>query len=193
MVKIKNHYFKKHKSRLFGISNITNPIIICSEEHRFLVAEQMRIIGVNPKAIILEPEGRNTAPAITIGALEADEEDEESILLILSADHKIDNNKEFIRVINKGYEYANKGRLVTFGVIPTYPETGYGYIESETTLNIEDLKGSKIKKFIEKPNQNLAEKFLRDGNFTWNSGIFMFKTKVFRGIKNLFTQNIFLL
>ena len=175
----KKSLLQKTQTRISGISKITSPIIICSEEHRFLVAEQMRIIGVNPKAIILEPEGRNTAPAITIGALEADEEDEESILLILSADHKIDNNKEFIRVINKGYEYANQDRLVTFGVIPTYPETGYGYIESESTLNIEDLEGSKIKKFIEKPNQNLAEKFLRDGNFTWNSGIFMFKTKIF--------------
>ena len=175
----KKSLLQKTQYRISGISNMSSPIIICNEEHRFLVAEQMRAIGVKPKAIILEPEGKNTAPAIAIGALSVIEEDEDSILLILSADHKIDDNIEFKRVIKKGYKYANKNKMVTFGVVPTYPETGYGYIESESILDIKNLKGSNIKRFVEKPNKKLAEEFLRDRKFTWNSGIFMFKTKVF--------------
>ena len=162
--------------RLDDIDNLDNPILICNEEHRFIVAEQMREVDVNPKAIILEPSGRNTAPAIALGAIKASMIEEESILLILSADHKIEDKKNFINVIKAGYQYALNNRLVTFGVIPTYPETGYGYIESEKSFKKGSLGGLNITKFIEKPSIKKAEMLFQDKKYTWNSGIFMFKT-----------------
>ena len=121
--------------RVQNLDNVSNPIIICNEEHRFLVAEQMRQINVEPKAIILEPFGRNTCPAIALGAIKAFEEDRDSIILVLSADHKIESQDEFTKVINKAYDYANQGRLITFGIIPSSPETGYGYIKSAEPFN----------------------------------------------------------
>ena len=116
----KNSLLQKTQQRINDISNIQDPILICNEEHRFLVAEQMRSIGVCPKAIILEPSGRNTAPAIALGALKAVEEKEDSILLVLSADHKIEDSDNFRKTIIAAYEYALQDRLITLGVIPTY-------------------------------------------------------------------------
>ena len=175
----KNSLLQQTQKRLSGLDNQENPIIICNSDHRFLVAEQMKSIGIKPKAIILEPVGRNTAPAVTLGALKANEENEESILLVLSADHKIENTQEFIKVIKLGYQYASEGRLVTFGIVPTRPETGYGYIESVSEFDQKSFKGLKIKRFIEKPSKELAKELISNKNFTWNSGIFMFQTKAF--------------
>lgn len=169
---------QKTYERISNIKEIQDPIIICNEEHRFLVAEQMRNINVKPKAIILEPEGRNTAPAIALGAFKAIEEDEDSILLVLSADHIIKDVELFVRVLREGFKSAEENKLVTFGVIPNRPEIGYGYIESESNLDKTRIKGSKIIKFIEKPNQDLANTLLESKRFTWNSGMFVFKTKV---------------
>jgi len=163
--------------RLRNLNNVSDPILICNEEHRFLVAEQMREINVEPKAIILEPVGRNTCPAITMGALKAFDENKDSIILVLSADHKIENDEEFIKVINKAYTYADKGRLVTFGIIPTTPDTGYGYIKSVNPFDEGKLEGVDIIKFIEKPNKEKAEKIYKDKRYYWNSGIFMFSSK----------------
>ena len=160
---------QKTQERISNIENVQSPILICNEDHRFLVAEQMRDIGIKPKAIILEPSRKNTAPAITLGALKAIEEGEDSILLVLSADHKIDDNVDFIKAIKAGSKYAQKGRLVTFGIVPSYPETGFGYIESEVQLDKNDLNGSKIKNFIEKPDKKLAEKLIKDKKYSWNS------------------------
>ena len=165
--------------RISAVSCLKEPIIICNEQHRFLVAEQFRAIGVRPNAIILEPEGRNTAPAVMLGALKSLDFEEDSILLVLSSDHDIKDNYKFIEVIEAGKRYAEKGNLVTFGVIPTCPETGYGYIESEDKLDIKNLNGSKIKSFIEKPAKQLAEKLYKNKNISWNSGIFMFKASTF--------------
>ena len=170
---------KQTQERISGLDNIDNPIIICNEEHRFLVAEQMRSIGVTPKAIILENEGRNTAPAIALGAIKALKEGlEDSLLLILSADHIIKDVKKFHQVLSKGFEYAEKNNLVTFGIVPNYPETGYGYIESDTIIENLEIKISTIKKFIEKPDIELAKKLFKSNLYTWNSGMFVFKTKV---------------
>ena len=177
--------------RISEISCLNDPIIICNEQHRFLVAEQFRAIDVRPKAIILETEGKNTAPAVALGAFKAIEDDEKSILLVLSADHKIENNFEFTRVIKESLNYASKGRIITFGIIPTRPETGYGYIESEFNFGNKEIKGQKIKRFIEKPNRETAEKFIKNKNFTWNSGIFMFQTKVFLDELKKYSPNIF--
>ncbi len=169
---------QKTYERISNIKGIQEPIIICNEEHRFLVAEQMRTIDVNPKAIILEPEGRNTAPAIALGTFKAIEEDENSIILVLSADHIIKDVNLFQKVLIEGFKSAQENNLVTFGVIPNRPEIGYGYIESESNLDKEKIKGSKIIKFIEKPNEELACKLIESKKYTWNSGMFVFKTKV---------------
>lgn len=166
------------QGRIADLDRVDNPIIICNEEHRFLVAEQMRQIGVTPKAIILESESKNTAPAIALGAIKALEEKEDSILLVLSSDHKIENDKIFKKVLKKGFGYSNEDYLVTFGIVPRGPETGYGYIESCSILDENILLGSRIKKFIEKPDIELAKKLIQTRKFTWNSGIFLFKTSL---------------
>ena len=106
------------------IKNIKNPILICNEEHRFIAAEQMREIKVKPSAIILEPFGRNTAPAITIAALKALENFNDAHLLVLSSDHQIENEDKFTEVVEKSLEYSEKGKLVTYGIIPTSPAVG---------------------------------------------------------------------
>ena len=165
------------QERLMSNNYFGNSVIICNQEHRFIVADQMREIKVKPKAIILEPEGRNTAPAITLAALNAINEKEDPILLILASDHLIKNNKNFFRSIKSGVSEAKKDMLVTFGVIPKSAETGFGYIQSYEELNSKTLVGSRIKKFVEKPDKELAEKFLREKSYSWNSGIFIFKAK----------------
>ena len=163
--------------RLKGINNLENPIIICNDEQRFIVAEQLREIKVKPKSIILEPFGKNTAPAIALAALYAFERCSDPYLLILSSDHKIDNPEKFRQTIEQGLIEAEKDRIVTFGVVPTKPETGYGYIEANDLIT-ENLNTSSVKKFIEKPNKELAEKLFRDKHYLWNSGIFLFKSSV---------------
>ena len=162
--------------RILSLENVDNPIFICNEEHRFLVAEQMREISITPGSIILEPTSKNTCPAITLAALKAFEQKEESILLVLSSDHLIGNNKKFLEAIKQSIVIASKGKLVTFGVVPTSPETGYGYIKSEKNLFNEDIKSFRIKKFVEKPSLELAKMFVNDESYTWNSGMFAFKT-----------------
>ena len=160
--------------RLNGLKNLNNPIIVCNEEQRFIAAEQMRQINVEPIKILLEPFGKNTAPAITLAALIASEIQNDPLLLILSADHKIEKKENFKKAIEKGLIFAQNGRLVTFGIQPNSPETGFGYIESEEEIS-DKLNFSNIKSFIEKPNKELAEKFLNNKKFSWNSGIFLFK------------------
>ena len=165
---------QKTFKRLKGIKNLLNPIIICNEEQRFIVAEQMREIDVKPKSILLEPVGRNTAPAIAMAALKASSNEEDPLLLILSADHEIKDGKNFINTINNGIKVASEGRLVTFGVRPESPETGYGYIEANEQLS-QDIPYSSIKRFIEKPKKEIASQLIKDTRFTWNSGIFLFQ------------------
>ncbi len=179
------------QERVFNLENIKPPIVICNEEHRFIVAEQMREIGVNPSAIILEKEGKNTAPAISIAALKALELDKNPILLILSSDHLIQNKNNFVRSINSAIDLAKKGRLVTFGVVPTSPETGYGYIKSKNPLNIETLQGEEINKFLEKPDLELAKKFYKDKRYSWNSGMFVFSAKTIIGELQKLAPEIF--
>ena len=160
--------------RLNGLKNLQQPIIICNEEQRFIVAEQMREIDITPNSILLEPIGRNTAPAIALASLIALEEFQDCILLVLSADHEIREPKKFQKAINDGLEYASNDRLVTFGVTPNRAETGYGYIEAFEELTTKN-KCSNIKKFIEKPTTEIAEKLIKDKRYSWNSGIFLFK------------------
>ena len=162
--------------RILSIKNIADPILVCNEKHRFIAAEQIRSININPKSILLEPLGRGTAPAVAIAAFKAIQNSKNPFLLVLSSDHVITNKANLIKVLEIGKNYANKGRLVTFGVKPKYPETGYGYIESTTILN-GDNEGANIKRFIEKPSLINAKKYIKNKNFFWNSGIFLFKAK----------------
>ena len=163
--------------RLSGLNNISRPIMLCNEDHRFLVAEQLREIDTNPNTILLEPEGRNTAPAIALSAIKALEIEEDPILLIVSSDHEIKNEQEFIKVIEAGLDFASKNKLVTFGVIPSRPETGFGYIKSDKAFLPNKIEGKNIEKFIEKPDLKTAQEYIKDMRFTWNSGIFMFRAK----------------
>ena len=165
-------------NRLLNIKGIKSPILICNEDHRFIAAEQMRNINIKPYKILLEPFGRNTAPAITLAALLANQIEKDTTLLILSSDHEIKNNKNFVETINEGINYANKNKLVTFGVIPNKPETGYGYIKSNKAFNPNKMEGYNIEEFIEKPNYKKASEYVKDNHYSWNSGIFLFKTKI---------------
>tara|TARA_B100000989_G_C19529928_1_gene469030 strand:+ start:1606 stop:3066 length:1461 start_codon:yes stop_codon:yes gene_type:complete len=182
---------QKSYKRLVGLENLEPPIIICNEEHRFIVAEQMREINVKPSSIILEPFGKNTAPAITIAALKAKDIDEKAVLIVLSADHEIEEQKTFQNVIINGIEEANQGKIVTFGIPPKSPETGYGYIEAVKEIDLNLNKAYEINRFIEKPNHETAKKLIQNKRYLWNSGIFMFQSDTFiREVKN-FSPKIF--
>ena len=156
--------------------DVAEPLIICNEEHRFLAAEQLREIGKKTKGIILEPEGRNTAPAIALAALQFINKGEDPILLVLSADHLIKNIEAFHQSITIASELAENNKLITFGVVPDKAETGYGYIEANIN-NTDDYYS--IKSFTEKPSQKNAKKYLDSVNYLWNSGMFMFKASVY--------------
>ncbi len=160
--------------RLKGLKDSGPPIVVCNEEHRFMTAEQLRKINMDPGAIILEPVGRNTAPAIAIAALKAMENDQDPTLLILPADHVIEKVSKFHDAIYSGFEYADQDNLITFGIIPDSPETGYGYIKKGQLLRKES-QACKIDSFVEKPDRKTAQKYLDSGSYTWNSGMFMFK------------------
>ena len=158
--------------RLEGISELHAPLLICNEDHRFIVAEQMRQIGVEPAGILLEPMGRNTAPAVAVAALHATSRGEDPLLLVLAADHVIRDAEAFCCTVEAGRAAAEAGQLVTFGIVPTAPETGYGYIEAAEPLAATPVP---IARFVEKPDRASAEQFLATGRFTWNSGMFLFK------------------
>ena len=146
----KKTLLQKTYERLLGLEGLKNPILVCNEDHRFIVAEQFREIKTNPQAIILEPIGRNTAPAIAVAALQSISLGKDPLLLVLAADHLIENIIDFQTVIQSAKVYAEKGRLVTFGIIPTCAETGYGYIEAKELPSKEyDIVGLEIIKFIE--------------------------------------------
>ncbi len=165
------------QQRLEGIANVQPPLLICNEDHRFIVAEQMRQIGVDPSAILLEPVGRNTAPAVAIAALQAMAAGDDPLLLVLAADHVIREGAAFRQTVQAGVSAAEAGQLVTFGIVPTAPETGYGYIEAAQPLGDAGTPVP-IARFVEKPDRTTAEGFLATGRFTWNSGMFLFKASV---------------
>ncbi|WP_194091596.1 mannose-1-phosphate guanylyltransferase/mannose-6-phosphate isomerase [Vibrio hibernica] len=156
--------------RLDGIEH-SSPVLICNDEHRFLVAEQLRQQAVECSGIILEPAGRNTAPAIALAALQAIKTGDDPLLLVLAADHVIQDTSAFIDSVQKAVEPAQNGNLVTFGIVPTKPETGYGYIKQG------EKKGNayQVAEFVEKPNLDTAKSYLGSGEYYWNSGMFLFQ------------------
>ena len=146
------------------------PIVVCNEAHRFLVAEQLREIDLPATALILEPAGRNTAPAIAMAAIQAVQSDPDAILLVLPADHHIGNPRAFAAAVQQGLPAAATGHLITFGVVPSSPETGYGYIRGGEEISSGVLN---LAEFVEKPNAATAAGYLEAGNFYWNSGMFL--------------------
>jgi mannose-1-phosphate guanylyltransferase/mannose-6-phosphate isomerase len=160
-------------SRLDGLE-VAAPIVVCNEEHRFVVAEQLRSSGNTPGAIILEPVGRNTAPAIALAALQALRSGD-PLLLVLPADHVIQDVRAFQAAVLVARNAAEAGRLVTFGVVPHSPETGYGYIRRGEPLAGAATGGHRIASFVEKPDAERAAQFLASGEYYWNSGMFLFR------------------
>jgi mannose-1-phosphate guanylyltransferase / mannose-6-phosphate isomerase len=152
------------------------PVIVTNEEHRFLVAEHMRAIGCACD-IVLEPEGRNTAPAVAAAALFIQEKYGNAHMLVLPSDHLIKDEPAFIAAVNKAAEAADAGHVVTFGITPEYPETGYGYIQKGAALLGEGIL--KVAAFVEKPNRETAEAYIASGEYAWNSGMFMFPSALF--------------
>jgi mannose-1-phosphate guanylyltransferase/mannose-6-phosphate isomerase len=161
--------------RLSGLATAA-PILVSNNEHRFLVAEQLREIGVKPGAQILEPVGRNTAPAVAAAALAAVALDAEAILLVLAADHLIRDVYRFHDAIRAAARLAAAGKLVTFGIAPDHPATGYGYIERGEPVAGHDGAFA-VARFVEKPDRANAEAFLASGRFSWNSGMFVFRAR----------------
>lgn len=161
--------------RLQGL-DCESPLVICNEEHRFIAAEQLRQIGEDGATILLEPVGRNTAPAIALAALYASRSGGDPVLLVLAADHLIQQPDRFRESVVKAVPLAEEGRLVAFGIVPDRPEIGYGYIRRGTPLGDD---GFVVEKFEEKPDHKTAEAYVRDGGYYWNSGMFLFRASAF--------------
>lgn len=156
--------------RLEGLEHAA-PTVVCNDEHRFIVAEQARQIGIEDLSIILEPFGKNTAPAIAVAAVHAMQQDADPVLLVLTADHEIPDQRAFTDVVKQAQPLAAAGKLVTFGIVPTYAATGYGYIRRGDA----EGNGFVVDEFIEKPDGKTAEQYLASDSYYWNSGMFMFR------------------
>ncbi|MBP6515078.1 MAG: mannose-1-phosphate guanylyltransferase/mannose-6-phosphate isomerase [Steroidobacteraceae bacterium] len=159
--------------RVAGLPGLAAPVIVCNEQHRFMVAEQLRLVDTPPQAIVLEPSGRNTAPAVAVAALAAlagAADDEDPLLLVLPADHVIRDLPAFHAAIALAVPAAQAGRFVTFGIVPTAPETGYGYIRKAAGAG----PVVPVAEFVEKPSEARAQEFLASGQYLWNSGMFLF-------------------
>jgi mannose-1-phosphate guanylyltransferase len=175
-------------ARLSNIEHIP-PVLICNEEHRFIAAEQMRLGGYEHGGIILEPVGRNTAPAIALAALQAVNNavgGEDPVLLVLAADHVIENIKAFEDSVSKALPFAQEGKLVTFGIVPITPETGYGYIKSGK----QNGDAFSVSEFVEKPDLATAKQYLENGGYYWNSGMFLFKASRYLEELKKFSPNM---
>ena len=169
--------FQNTLRRVEGIEDISEPLVVCNADHRFLVAEQLRELGRSYGSILLEPIGRNTAPAVAMAAFLALQKNKEAILLVLPSDHLIKNNENFHAAVNEAVKLARRNFLITFGIVPGTPETGYGYINRG-----EIIKGSNgylVSKFVEKPDKQTAESYLSTGDYFWNSGMFVLSAKTY--------------
>jgi mannose-1-phosphate guanylyltransferase / mannose-6-phosphate isomerase len=163
--------FQATLDRLRVVPGCSAPMVVCNNAHRFMVAQQLQERGFGPAAILLEPVGRNTAPAVAAGALQALRGDADAVLLVMPADHVIDDIAAFAAAVAEGERSAGDGALVTFGIVPTRAETGYGYIKSAART----AGAQPVERFVEKPDQSTAEGYVASGDYYWNSGIFMFR------------------
>lgn len=171
-----NSNFSMLQETVRRLGNVSQVSLICNEEHRFLAAEQMRVLN-QPCSIFLEPVGRNTAPAIALAAIDAVNKGQGSeCLLVLAADHVIDDELTFQQVIAQAEPLAQEGMLVTFGIVPQHPETGYGYIRADVRKGDDQSRDAyPVAEFVEKPDLATAETYLAEGGYYWNSGMFMFR------------------
>jgi len=156
---------------------LTAPMVVCNEEYRFVIAEQLRLLGESG-TVVLEPCGRNTAPALTLAALAASKGGADPVLLVMPADHVITDVAAFQDVVSRGAALATAGAVVTFGITPDAPETGYGYIQTGAPFGSDDAAARSIARFVEKPDLATAQTYLDAGNYLWNSGLFMMRASV---------------
>ena len=173
----KTTLFQNSAQRLTSsdIVQFTPHITLTNSDFRFIIGEQLQEVGIEPGPILIEPEAKNTAAAMLAASLFAHSKDQHAILLVAPSDHVIPDTRDFHKVIKTGLSYLHSGKMVTFGIKPTHPETGYGYLELST--DVLDLSGtSDVLKFIEKPNVNHAEQMLDAGICLWNAGIFLFRS-----------------
>lgn len=160
-------------------SQFANPLMVCNEEHRFILAEQLRQIGVQPEGILLEPVARNTAPAVAVAALRLSKLQPDALMLVLPSDHVILDDDGFHQAVGTAARAASEGALVTFGITPTQPETGYGYIQRGEPWQAGEAGAYKVTRFVEKPDLKTAEQYLSSGEYSWNSGIFLFRADAY--------------
>jgi len=196
----KHTMFQETVRRLDGIElehprqaiGLLDPIVVCNEVHRFLVAEQLRLLDRRPAAIILEPEGRNTAPALGLAAAAAVDEGQDPVLLVMPADHNIRDEHGFRQAVVDGYVLAQQGAVITFGIVPAKPETGYGYIRRGDPFPAQGTAGEAhvLDAFVEKPDAATAEGYLRSGDYLWNSGIFMMRASLWQRLLERFRPDI---
>jgi mannose-1-phosphate guanylyltransferase/mannose-6-phosphate isomerase len=168
-------------NRLENYEGMQDPVVVCNKEHRFFVAHQLQTATLDNAAIILEPIGRNTAPAVAVAAFHALKQgakEEDPVLLVLPADHVIEDIESFHQALAKAEQLAKSGHLVTFGIVPSAPETGYGYIQAGESLN-EQPDALQINRFVEKPDRETAEQYLSSGKYFWNSGMFVFRASTY--------------
>ena len=177
--------------RLDGLEGVEllPPYVVCNEAHRFLVAEQFRLMCRALGAILLEPAGRNTAPALTLAALMAVSAGDDPLLIAMPADHLIGDREAFLAMVSEGVSLADKGRVVTFGIVPTGPETGYGYIRKGAEIDGSAV-GFSLDAFVEKPDLETAAAYLESGNYLWNSGIFLLRASLWLQLLEQFRPDI---
>ncbi|MEI8605399.1 mannose-1-phosphate guanylyltransferase/mannose-6-phosphate isomerase [Pseudoalteromonas sp. B160] len=173
-------------NRLNGLPHVP-AMLICNEEHRFIAAEQVRQLGIEHSGIFLEPVGRNTAPAIALAAFKAIENGEDPLLLVLAADHVIEDVAAFQKSVREASELARKDKLVTFGIVGNKPETGYGYIKRGEQFDT----GFVVDAFVEKPDSRTAEQYIQSGDYYWNSGMFLFKASRYLNELKAFRPDIY--
>jgi mannose-1-phosphate guanylyltransferase/mannose-6-phosphate isomerase len=180
---------QEHPRRGIGLMS---PLVVCNEAHRFLVAEQFRVMGRQCAGIILEPKGRNTAPALTLAALAATQEGRDPVLLVMPADHTIRNEPGFRDAVADGFALAEQGAVVTFGVVPSKPEVGYGYIRQGESFEAEGIEGRAywLDRFVEKPDLDTAQDYLATGDYLWNSGLFILKASLWLALIERFRPDI---
>ncbi len=164
--------FQQTLRRIKHLEESSEAIVVCNEDHQFIAGEQLNAEGFKNSTLLLEPVGRNTAPAVALAALRALEEDENPILLVLPADHQVKDLEAFKTAAAEGIELALEGKLVTFGIVPTCAETGYGYIKKAEPMAVGDAY--QVASFVEKPDEKTAQQYLDSGDYLWNSGMFMF-------------------
>ena len=172
--------FQNTLKRLQDLPELHSPIVVCNKEQRFLVAEQLRQLGYDDAVILLEPVGRSTAPAVALAALWVRERDPHGQLLVLPADHSISNVAAFHQAVHTGLQQSAQRRLVTFGIVPGSPETGYGYIKTGAPLDSQaQITPRAVEQFVEKPDEETAKRYLAAGSYLWNSGMFLFRADEF--------------